>query len=242
MNFKRVLSVVLIGGTILSFSTVAFAGVKANSTGNTTTKTQRSVTGKMFKAGARDDFAKGVSDTNLSALVTAGILTQAEADKITALAKVEAETHQAEMDKVKNMTTDERKAYFEAKKSQTAQEKIDIFSKAVAGGIITQEKADAAKAKLKENKTIERTEKLNTSLKELVTAGTITQAQADKVVTFINNMKNNKPEVDNRTTKPAKGERKNPLAALVEDGTLTQAQLDAICKVLPFGKGHGHGR
>ncbi|AWI04452.1 hypothetical protein [Clostridium drakei] len=81
--------------------------------------------------------------TQLDTLVTAGTITQDEETKIVNYFTEKQTERQAEMDKVKNMTETERKAYFESEKTT---EKTDMFSELVTAGIISQDKADAIKA------------------------------------------------------------------------------------------------
>lgn len=79
----------------------------------------------------------------LDTLVTAGTITQDEESKIIGYFTEQETARKAEMDKVKDMSEADRKAYFESKKSTT---KSDMFSELVTAGIITQDKADAIKA------------------------------------------------------------------------------------------------
>jgi polyhydroxyalkanoate synthesis regulator phasin len=81
--------------------------------------------------------------TQLDTLVTAGTITQDEETKIINYFTEKQTARKAEMDKVKDMTEADRKAYFESKKTT---EKTDMFSELVTTGIITQDKADAIKA------------------------------------------------------------------------------------------------
>jgi hypothetical protein len=249
-TFNKVISGIVIGGTILSTSAIALADTKTSATVKNIFHGRQSIAGKMFR-GREDIFEKNAIKNNiendLKALVTAGVITQNESDKILALSKSEDQARQAEMDKVKNMTDSERKAYFDSMKGKAPQMKGDIFTQAVSSGIITQVKADAAKAKLQETRDAEMKAKLTEGLSSLVKAGTITQEQSDKVSTYINTLEANKlapGKIPSEPKDPAayKAEaKKNPLSALVDNGTLTQAQLNAIAKVLPMGKGHGHG-
>jgi hypothetical protein len=232
----------MITGLVIAVSIVS-TGAVAMAAG---TQDTPKAAGKMMRGEGRNkgNFDKGIIkndiENNLKALVSAGVITQDEADKILALSKQEAETRQAEMDKVKNMTAEERKAYFETAKDKSTGRKGDIFAQAVTNGIITQEKADAAKAKLQETRTAEKKASVTEGLSSLVTAATITQDQADKVVKYIDTLEANKPAKDAATAEQ-KQEKKNPLTALVDDGTLTQAQLDEVSKVVHFGGGCGHG-
>jgi hypothetical protein len=249
-TFNKVISGIVIGGTILSSSAIALADTKTSTTVKNILQGRSSIAGKMVR-GREGIFEKNISKNNiendLKALVTAGVITQNESDKILALSKSEDQARQAEMDKVKNMTDSERKAYFDSMKGKAPQMKGDIFTQAVSSSIITQEKADAAKAKLQETRDAEMKAKLTEGLSSLVKAGTITQEQSDKVLAYINTLEANKPASGTVPSEPkdsaaAKAEtKKNPLSALVDNGTLTQAQLNAVAKVLPMGKGYGHG-
>jgi hypothetical protein len=246
-KLNKILSTLVIGGVILSTSVAALATETNTSADTNNGKNRPLAAGKMMRGGDRH---KGFSDKgimknniedNLKALVSSGVITQDEADKLLALSNQEAATRQAEMDKVKNMTETERKAYFEANKNQSREKKEDIFAKAVTNGIITQEKADAAESKLHETRTAEREANLNEGLSGLVTAGTISQEQSDKILAYVNTLKANKQAKGTEQTAGQKSEKKSPLSALVDDGTLTQAQLDEVSKVLPIGGGRGHG-
>jgi hypothetical protein len=238
-NLNKILSTLVIGGVLLSASAVAFADETKATTDNNF-KNRPSVAGKMMKGGDRNKgfSEKGIMknniEDNLKTLVSSGIITQDEADKILALS-----TQEAEIDKVKNMTEEERKAYFDSNKDLNHGKKEDIFAKAVSNGIITQEKADASEAKLHEIRDAEKEAKLNEGLSGLVTAGTITQEQSDKIITYVKTLESNNPAKDADGTAAPKTERKNPLSTLVDDGTLTQAQLDEVSKVIPMG-GRGH--
>lgn len=239
-KLNKIVTVLVIGGTLISSSAVAMASTSTAASGNSLNN-RTAIAGKGFKSGTGQGSIYS-SESNLKVLVTAGILTQAEADKILELSKTQDAARQAEMDKVKNMTAEERKTYFESLKGQTTQSKNDIFTLAVSKGIITQAKADAAKAKFQETRDTERTTKLTEGLKELVTAGTITQEQADKVLAYINTLEASKPAKDTTSTEDKSStSSKNLLSALVDNGTLTQAQLDAVTKALPFGGDRGHG-
>jgi hypothetical protein len=250
-NLSKKITGLVIAASIVSTGAV----VMAASTGTSADKNVKDTTkaaGKMMRGEGRGKggfdnggfdkgIVKGDIESNLKALVSAGTITQEESDKILALSKEEAAARQAEMDKVKNMTAEERKAYFEAAKDNSTGRKGDIFAQAVAKGILTQEKADAAEAKLQETRAAEKKADITEDLSSIVTAGTITQAQADKVVGYISTLEANKPVKDSAAAPDQKQEKKNPLSALVDDGTLTQAQLDEVSKVVHFGGGRGHG-
>lgn len=245
-SFNKVISGLVIGGTLLSTGAVAMAGTKTAGK-NINFQGRPPIAGRMMRGGDidRSSFGKGIMKNNiescLNALVSAGVITQDESDRILALSKQETEARQAEMDKVRNMTDDERKAYFESIKGQIAERKGDIFELAVSNGIITQEKADAAKAKLQETYAAERNAKLAEGLSNLVSAGTITQEQADKVLAFIDTLKAGKLSSATDTAAAPKVEKINPLSQLVDEGTLTQEQLDAVKKALFIGGGRIQG-
>jgi hypothetical protein len=90
--------------------------------------------------------------------------------------------------------------------------------------------------------------RIQDSIQPLVTAGTITQAQADKIITAYttrptgDGQKNKTPDkqqnnqqgnTQNNTQNNGQNngqnkQRNNPLSKLVSDGTITQAQADAV--------------
>ncbi|MCX7772614.1 MAG: hypothetical protein N2376_05815, partial [Clostridia bacterium] len=152
-KLNKLVSGLIIGGIILSTGTVAMAAGTKTTGQHNAANGRTAIAGKMLKGGDKGAFGKGFADrdisTDLKALVSAGTITQGEADKIQALATQQAAARQAEMDKIKAMTDAERKAYFDASKTQ-AQKPADIYTQAVTNGIITQAKADAIKAKLHE--------------------------------------------------------------------------------------------
>lgn len=83
-------------------------------------------------------------------------------------------------------------------------------------------------------------QKMQDNLKALVTAGTITQAQLDKILEALtantgkkNNQGNSQNNAQNNDQNNAQSnnqnkQRNNPLTKLVSDGTITQAQADAV--------------
>ena len=83
---------------------------------------------------------------------------------------------------------------------------------------------------------------MQTKLKTLVDKGTITQAQADKVVAYLKKMQETRKADFAKVKNMTQAERdkfKNPLAQLVTDKGLTQEQADAIAKLMPMHKGKG---
>lgn len=88
-------------------------------------------------------------------------------------------------------------------------------------------------------------QRMQDNLKALVTAGTITQAQSDKILEALtantgkkddqgksqNNAQNNNQnnqQSNNQQGNNQNRPRNNPLSKLVSDGTITQAQADAV--------------
>jgi hypothetical protein len=228
-RLNKVLTSLVIGGAILSTSIVAFAAESKTNSGKTTDKSRSQVSEKMMRGGDKSrsnlgkDVVKHDIENDLKTLVSAGIITQDESDKILALSNTNqvAETDKTKTDKDRN--------------------KNDIFTQAVSNGILTQEKADAAKASLQATHETEKNAKLTEGLNTLVTAGTITQAQADKVLAYVAILETTKLEPGTAPSADQKDKKTNPLSELVDNGTLTQAQLDEVSKVLPIGRGHGHG-
>ncbi|ADK14654.1 hypothetical protein [Clostridium ljungdahlii] len=77
-------------------------------------------------------------------------------------------------------------------------------------------------------------QRVQDSVKSLVTAGTITQAQADKITTaYTTHPNGNKNKTQNNQQGGTQNKQRfNPLSKLVSDGTITQAQADAVTQKL----------
>lgn len=167
---------------------------------------------------------KGAPKMDLAAAVTANIITQAESDSIT--------------------------TYLTANKNDM---KADMFASLVTNKILTQEKADALKAYLGTQRALIETQQLKTEITKFVTDKTITQAQADQVVTALTAAQvARKAAFDKAATMNAadrktyleslKAKEVNPLTGLVSNGTITQAQADKIGPALRCGMGDDGGR
>lgn len=83
----------------------------------------------------------------LDSQVKAGVITQAEEDKIIAFMEQNRAKMKEDMAKVKDMTKEQRDAYFKDKKAEPKQ---DIFTEMVKQGVISQSKADALKKAIPE--------------------------------------------------------------------------------------------
>ncbi len=184
-----------------------------------------------------------LSQQTLDQLVKEGIITQAKADEIKAYIDKKNQEMQAQLDKIKNMTPEERQAYFEQQKTgnQGARVKIkqDIYTELVNNNILTQAQVDTIKAKLTELAEAEQQQLISDSLKALVDKGTVTQEQSDKILQAFNAAKDEKKaladKIDNMTVKEAreylrgnKEIKQGPLEKLVADAVITQAQADAF--------------
>jgi hypothetical protein len=184
----KILTSLVIGAVLLSTGSAVFAAETSTGAANSRPSSVEKVKRGGDKYFSARGLAKGNLENNLKALVSSGIITQEESDKLLALSNEEAAARQTEKDKVKNMTEAERKAYFEAKKEQPREEKSDIFTLAVSKGIITQAKADSVRTKLKETRTAEKKAKLTESLNSLVSSGTISKEQSDKIISYVRSL------------------------------------------------------
>jgi hypothetical protein len=251
-------SALLIGG-LLTLNGTVFADV-ADTTTAISAKQRPAQAGKMLfgKSGNLNRQAFGGMhqkgwNIQLDALVTAGTITQTTADKIQVYLDAEQATMKAEMEKVKAMTSDERKAYFESNKA-TAPKKVDMLSTLVEKGVITQTEADAICAAQKEKQAEQQAkqqEYATTALNTLVKDNVITAAQVTKITEYMSKEQAERVSEmekvramteDERVAyfKSNVGNRGNLLTSLVTDKVLTQTQADAVAKVL-HGKGFQNG-
>lgn len=263
-------SALLIGG-LLTLNNSVFADA-ANFTNLNAAKQMSIQTGKMIsmKAGnlEKESFNEihkggmGIRGWNiqLDALVTAGTITQTTADKIQTYLNAQDVTRKAEMEKVKAMTEDERKAYFESNKPNVAERK-DMLSTLVEKGVITQTEADAIKAvqntkqaEQKLNQQANKQEHMTSALNKLVESNVITSAQLIKINEFMTvNQETRATEIEKIKAmtqeervaylKTNAGNKSTMLTQLVTDKVLTQTQADAVEKVLHSrGSQKGFGR
>ncbi len=84
---------------------------------------------------------------DLQSLVEEGTLSEDDVDALIDYMNEQREERKEEMEEVKEMTQEERKAYFEEKKESG--EKTGIFSEMVEDEVLTQDQADAVKAIMK---------------------------------------------------------------------------------------------
>ncbi len=182
----------------------------------------------------------------LNELITAGIITQSDVDKITSYVEKEKEEREAQMEEVRDMTEEERKAYFEENKLDNKGERKDIYSKMVEDGVLSEEKAQAIKEKSgeqrKERK--ERQGEITTKRYEkLLEEGIVTQSDIDAITKYMEKnqeerraqmekIKDMTKEERKAYFEENKSERSNIFTEIVDDGGLTQERAEAIMEAL----------
>ena len=245
MRSKKLMVKIMTGLIAAGLSLSTIVSVSAKSDDTTVSNTKSTIA--QNKKGAFG----GAIKTQLDTFVKSGIITQDQSDKIVEFINEKNETKKAEMEKCKSMTEEERKTYFENKKST---EKTNIFKELVDSGVINQDQADKLKAALPEKKGVGKemghggkmnSENLKTTLDALVKSGKLTQAKEDKIISFMNEKdearKAEMEKVKNMTKDERKAyfesqkgtEKTNMFKQLVDDGILTQAEVDAIKSALP---------
>ena len=146
--YHKLLIAGITGSLLISSGAIAFAA-----TTKSTTAPKSTVEGRFAGGGGGKGFMQkgGLEKGNalasvLKAQVTAGVITQAEADKITAFLKTKEDAEKVKRDaekaKIDAMTAAERKAYMEANKPV----KTNILAELVTAGILTQAQADKIQA------------------------------------------------------------------------------------------------
>lgn len=135
-NRKVVVAVCGLLALVLLFS-VGPSSIFASDNQAGTTNAQPGLWQKMF--GHRSKLNDAGPTKMFDKLVTDGVITQEQSGQISAFLAKQAEERKADLEKIKDMTAEERKAYFEANKPQ---ERPRLLDSLVTAGIITQEKAD----------------------------------------------------------------------------------------------------
>ncbi|MDP4132743.1 MAG: hypothetical protein Q8882_01880 [Bacillota bacterium] len=199
---------------------------------------------------AKMEEQKAEMTEGLAQAVTNGTITQATSDKLAAyIDKKDAEC-KTQMMEQRNKTSDNKKvtgvkpsanAFHKGYKMQ------GLFEGAVTDGIITAEQSKAITDILRARQEAAKEEAIETKLANIVTAGTITQEQADKVVAALDQQKADKKAEQEKLAAMTEAERKayfevnkgankpektKPLASLISDGTITQEQAYAIMKAI----------
>jgi len=232
----KVIAAALAGSMLLSITSVAFA--KSQSTSDNT-KAKSKITEKTQNKQMNKEMnmmpMKGMTET-LASLVKAGTITQEQSDKVNAYLTAKQTAMKAEADKIKNMTVEERKAYFEANKPN---KNIGFLKDLVDQKVITQTQADAIKKAMpKMNKPNQKGIKLN--LDNQVKAGVITQAEADKIKAYMDQKRTERQAEMDKVKAMTEEERtayfkdKKAVARvdlfseLVEQGILSQEKADAL--------------
>lgn len=232
----KVIAAALAGTMLLSLSSVAFAKSQ-NAADNT--KAKSNITEKKHNKQMNKEMnmkpMKGMTET-LSSLVKAGTITQEQSNKINEYLTAKQTAMKAEADKIKSMTAEQRKAYFEANKPN---KRVDFLKDLIDQKVITQAQADAIKEAMpKMNKPDGKRMKLNFDAQ--VKAGVITQAEADKIKAYMEQKKTDRQtEMDKvkamtqeeRDTyfKAKKAEAKVDLfSELVNQGILSQEKANAL--------------
>lgn len=145
----KALGGLLVSGMLLSGGIVFAAqapGPNEGNYGNTPTINSQTVHGKGYhKAGRCKAF-----QANLDQLVKDGVITQGKADQIKAFTDKKRQEKQARFEQWKKLSPEERKALKEKwKKEKAGRGHGGLFSELVKNNIITQQEADAIKAKMK---------------------------------------------------------------------------------------------
>lgn len=180
-------------------------------------------------------------------LVASSIITDEQVEQIIAYQATEKATRKTEMEKLKDMTKDERDAYLETSKGTSPK---DPMSGLVDAGIITQDQADSIKAEDEAQRLATRQAEQKTRFDTLVASNTITAAQVEQILAYevtqdaARKAERDKVEAmssEERATylETSKGTPKDPMAGLVDAGILTQEQADSVAKVMSSGHAHG---
>lgn len=262
-KINKAIATLMIGGMILGTGFIS-AAAKDTTTTSSVAKT-KTTAAAHFKHGQfnMDTQLK----TKLDALVTKGTITQAQENNVLAYFKTQSANRQAEFEKIKNMTPEQRQAL----KKDNTNKPQDSFSELVKAGTITQAQADAIKSSFPTDHKGFRNGKfrggrfatkgkagvggygmnIKTQLDKLVTSTTITQDQETKIVAYFQNQENAmKTQMEKLKTmtqaerqaffKDRTSQKTDQFAELVKAGTITQAQADAI--KASFKSSNNHAR
>lgn len=134
MNKNKLFTIAITGSLLLSSSFNVFA-LGTNYSAAAAQSPKSNCTEMHHKKGHRPNVDKWVEE---------GIISKEQADQWKEFNKKHAAERKKEMEKVKKMSEEERKAYFEKMRAA----KKDYFSKLVEEGIITKEQAEQIKERI----------------------------------------------------------------------------------------------
>jgi hypothetical protein len=254
---KKVLGGLLIGGILLGGGGFALA---AND--NTSASSQSSAIAPIHgtRMPGMGKMKPESMQSVLDSLVSAGTLTQAQADAILAQEKARETERQVQMEKMQSMTQAERKTYCQDDKYAGG---VDLFTQLVNDGTINQAQADAIQSANRAKMQTQRQGVLSESLNALVAQDVITNDQASAIQIQLDKFESSRTaemqagQGRNAQERQARmetmqsmtqAERQayreanrpqivNPLSELVTAGTLTQAQADQVAQAIPLMQG-----
>ncbi|MGE5396580.1 MAG: hypothetical protein ACM3MK_03465 [Chitinophagales bacterium] len=246
----KLIPVIMAGAIIFSSASVLLANTGQQTSSQTATQIN----------GAREPGRPGgpggpggagmYSAEYLSQLVEKNLITQEQADKWTAFNKQKEEAMKTEMEKIKNMTDEERQAYMESNSKEPQAPLSDV----VAAGIITQDEADKILKEMPQCDDQKGPGGTSTEyLAQLVEKSIISQEQADKWTAYdtekdaarkaeMESAKNMTDEERQAKMAEDSKDRPNPLSDIVSQGIITQDEADKILKEAPEHGQKGPGR
>lgn len=256
----KILTGVLAGGVLLSSASMAFADTLnsyKSTTQNTGSKIEfRSPIDNQNFSKKNHGEMKNALESVLDEALTSKTITQDEKTKILEYAENRAkdanDRRQKITEDIKNMNKEELKEYKDSFRKDTpgrylkskVREKGNLFYELVQENILTQEKSDLLKEKMHEKRQSIKDLKLKENLSELVSKGTITKDQSDKIISSIKESQNaskiNFEKMKNMTQEERREYMKNikdnhvrPIKALMDDGVITEDQAKALKKISP---------
>lgn len=225
----------------LMFAFTLFSGGQVLASNLKTSKNNNNISIK--KPNGRYEMGSQNFKEKLDSLVKSGTITQAQEDKILSLIKQKEDERKAEMEKVKNMTEEQRKEYFKQNKVKA---KGDIFKELVEQNVITQQQADTIKNTIFDKNKDKRKDfkggNFKTFLDNQVKAGVITQDEENKIISYMNKKAEDKKAEMEKIKSMTDEERKayfenkksqtksDLFKELVDNGILTQTKADSLMK------------
>ncbi|MBU3159487.1 hypothetical protein KPL37_06925 [Clostridium frigoris] len=229
----------------------------AIATQEATNKVEREKTKSMTDAERKAymDSNKTTHVSALKALVDAGTITQAQADKVGPVGakggpgergknmkggiKLESTLKLGVSSNIITQSESDKVLAYEKTKTTDNTIKTDVYKDLVDNNILTQAKVDDLKAAEKAQMDTQRQAKVDTNLAKLVTDNTITQDQSDKIKEAIVTQEAANTAEREKIKSMTDAQRKaymdsnktthvSALKALVDAGTITQAQADKV--------------